>query len=409
MTQLLIVGQGLAGLFAASMAAEKGAQVTLVAHGRGGLGLSHGCIEVWGQSSPASMVRSLPASHPYTLTGLGNLHSAIEAFAGLVRKELLSYVGNLTRNLQLPTPLGCARYAALAPSSQAKGDLSDQGPALCIIGLQGFRDFHAGLLTSNLRRLGAPVDEVLVLPLIGAPSGRDAYAPDLARLFDQPPWRREVARGWKPRLTKSKRIGLPAVLGMENHGEVVADLENHLGVPIFEIPTLPPSVPGLRLERALRHACLRAGVNVVEGARVTGVVDGRSGGRLVSGVVAQTAGGPREITADAVLLASGGILHGGLIAMQDGRILESVFDLPVMHDDARGQWTAQTPWEPQPYATFGVSVNETMQPIGKDGRPLFDNLFAAGGLLAGADRTLEGSRQGIDLATAFAAVGVILG
>jgi anaerobic glycerol-3-phosphate dehydrogenase len=35
---------------------------------------------------------------------------------------------------------------------------------------------------------------------------------------------------------------------------------------------------------------------------------------------------------------------------------------------------------------------------------IYENVFAVGGLLAGADRNSEGSREGIDLATAWAAV-----
>jgi glycerol-3-phosphate dehydrogenase subunit B len=49
-----------------------------------------------------------------------------------------------------------------------------------------------------------------------------------------------------------------------------------------------------------------------------------------------------------------------------------------------------------------------MQPLNVDGKPIFDNLFAAGGLLAGADRGMEGSRQGIDLATAYRAIEAAL-
>jgi glycerol-3-phosphate dehydrogenase subunit B len=45
-----------------------------------------------------------------------------------------------------------------------------------------------------------------------------------------------------------------------------------------------------------------------------------------------------------------------------------------------------------------------MRPLGADGAPLLQNLFAAGGLLAGARRAEEGSRQGIGLATAWRAV-----
>ena len=83
---------------------------------------------------------------------------------------------------------------------------------------------------------------------------------------------------------------------------------------------------------------------------------------------------------------------------------ESVFDLPVSAD---GEWFGKLYWEHQPYAKFGLRVNARMQPADARGRILYPNVFAAGGLLAGADRTGEGSREGIDLATAFQAVAQI--
>lgn len=46
-------------------------------------------------------------------------------------------------------------------------------------------------------------------------------------------------------------IGLPAVLGLTDCAQVLHDAEDALEAHLFEIPTLPPSVPGLRLQRAL--------------------------------------------------------------------------------------------------------------------------------------------------------------
>jgi glycerol-3-phosphate dehydrogenase subunit B len=122
----------------------------------------------------------------------------------------------------------------------------------------------------------------------------------------------------------------------------------------------------------------------------------------------QTAGGPRLYAADVVLLATGGVLHGGLIHRQDGHVQESVFDLPVHYETGRVHWTSHSPIQIQPFSHFGLHVDDCMQPLGTDGCVLFENLFAAGGLIAGADRAIEGSRQGIDLATAFRAVEVAL-
>jgi glycerol-3-phosphate dehydrogenase subunit B len=167
-------------------------------------------------------------------------------------------------------------------------------------------------------------------------------------------------------------------------------------------------VPGLRLERALRQLAIDSGVDLIEGPEVRGEVDGRSAGKRVSGAVAASAGGPRAFRAQSVLLATGGPLHGGWAGLPNGEVQESVFNLPIEAEPDRDRWTVPAFFADQPFARFGMRVDARFRPCDRRGRPYFENLFAAGGLLAGADRALEGSRQGIDLATAHAAVEAAL-
>jgi glycerol-3-phosphate dehydrogenase subunit B len=124
----------------------------------------------------------------------------------------------------------------------------------------------------------------------------------------------------------------------------------------------------------------------------------------VLGVSAATPAGPRALDADFVLMATGAFLHGGLRATQSGRIVETVFDLPIESPRSRSEWVGETPLGSHPYDHYGVRVDERMQPVDSDGEPFFDNLYACGGVLGDADRFRDHSRQGIDLATAYAAV-----
>lgn len=403
----MIVGAGLTGLFAASLAARRGARVTLICHGRGGLEISHGCIDLLGGTPLQQGLRRLHRSHPYSLVGLETIVAALNALKEIAQANELEYLGGADAVMRLPTALGTLHPTALAPRSMAAGDASSSEP-YTIAGFQGFRDFHAHAVSTQLQASGLTVGPALELALPDAPRNRDAYATDLARLFDDPSRRANLARAWKPRMKGVIRLGLPAVLGFDQPQQALLDLEERLGVRLFEIPTLPPSVPGLRLERLLRKTALAAGCNLIEGARAVGRVDGRGGGRRVSGVMAFSAGGPRLHPARAVLLATGGFLHGGLVARQDGLIQESVFDLPVAADSRRASWVAESPFQPQPYALFGLRVDAQMRPLDIRGEPAYENVFAAGGLLAGVDRSLEGSRQGIDLATAHRAVEMAL-
>ena len=408
MTEVLVVGAGLTGLFASLLAAEHSDVVTLIAQGRGGLGLSHGCIDIWGRAAPSRALSRLRKSHPYRLAGKPALHAAVEFLDQITQQANYPFSGNISRNLRLPTALGSIHSTALAPQSLAQGDLSD-GTPFALAGIDNLRDFYPQLAASNLGHNGITVQSVLELPTPADGTCNDFSTSDLAQLFDQADWREEVARIWKPQLTGIKRLGLPAVLGLRDPQHVLEDLQERLGVTLFEIPTIPPSTPGLRLEAILRRKALNTGVHLIEGPRAIGRIDGRSKGRRVSGVVLQTAGGPRIHPADVVILATGGILNGGLVFQQDGSVQESVFDIPVNYDEGRDCWTTTSPIDSQPYSGYGILVNDQLRPLGTKMTPIFDNLYAAGGLLGGADRTMEGSRQGIDLATAYRAVEVALG
>ena len=57
--------------------------------------------------------------------------------------------------------------------------------------------------------------------------------------------RARVASELRGKLNGAQRVGMPAVLGLEEHTKVWQEFQDRLGVPVFEIPTLPPSVPGL--------------------------------------------------------------------------------------------------------------------------------------------------------------------
>ena len=71
-------------------------------------------------------------------------------------------------------------------------------------------------------------------------------------------------------LNGATRVGLPAVLGLNDYPQSWQHLQDLVGVPVFEIPTLPPSVPGMRLYNVFTNALARAGVQVLLNMPVDG-------------------------------------------------------------------------------------------------------------------------------------------
>jgi glycerol-3-phosphate dehydrogenase subunit B len=407
MPDLIVVGSGLTGLFAAVLAARRGAQVCVISQGRGGLSQAHGSIDVWAGGAPTRAIPQLRDSHPYASFGLHTVRHALDAFSQLMASLDYPFSGDLSTNITLPSPLGTPHITCLVPHSMAAGDLHAPAP-ITLLEIPAFRDAPLHLAAETLRKSGIDVRDVIPAPLPAYEPRRDVYSTEIARSFDDPEKRMEIARAWKPLLSQTRRVGIPAVLGLASSHQAHAALCDAWGIPVFEIPTLPPSLPGMRLEFHLRLLATRSGVSFVEGPRVIGRVDGRSGAHRVSGVVSLGAPAPHVYKADAVLLATGGFLHGGLVATQDGRVQESVFDLPLVYQPGREHWVVDAPFGSQPYAEFGVAVNGEMRPIGAGGEPIYENLFAAGGLLAGSDRAVEGSRQGISLASAYRAIQMAL-
>ena len=200
-----------------------------------------------------------------------------------------------------------------------------------------------------------------------------------------------------------RRLGLPAFLGLEKPLTALEHLDKALGLELFEIPILPPSVPGMRLFNLLRDDFQDHGGRLILGPDIRGKIDeGRAR------VVAEAHGRETEYRAEVIFLATGGFLNGGLAAEFDGSIREPVFNLPVPAPAARSAWTAERFLDPQPFARFGVRTNRTLQPLDAGGKPAAGNLRAIGSILAGADRLTEGSREGIELATAWRAVETIV-
>ncbi len=396
---LVIIGAGLSGLFAGCLAARRGKRALILARGLGGTHVGTGTIDVLSDLSSLDK-RQTTADHPYSLAGPRALRAALDELKAICAEAGYPLHGDLKSNFRLPTAAGAARQTCLAPETMIAGDLSRPEP-FALADLPGFRDFNAKLAIANLQSLVNSYQlSVIGLPLPQAPTRRDAYATDLALLFDRADYREQLIEAWRPLLANApKRIGLPAILGLDHAIEAKRHLDSALGVELFEIPILPPSVPGMRLFNLLRDDFQKHGGRIIIGPTASGhVVDKRAI------VTADMNGRVRDYEAEVILLATGGFLHGGLTGEFEGRVRESVFNLPIAAPSTRADWISEVFLGPHPFAKFGARVNKQLHPLGADGKPLASNLRAIGSLLAGADRLSEGSREGIALATAYRAV-----
>ncbi|MGE3138607.1 MAG: glycerol-3-phosphate dehydrogenase subunit GlpB [Thermoleophilia bacterium] len=413
MTRVVVIGAGLAGLTAALRLAEGGARVTVVATGSGSLPLSPGTIDVMGYDesgrvdAPGAAVAALAHSgHPYA-----QLSQVLDEALGWFRERVpaLRYVGGTDTNMLLPTAVGAPRPTALAPASMAAADLR-RGPRLVVVGLRVLKDFFPSLLADNLGRAAGLPAAVEVrhaeVPVSPHPGRADVAPQVFARaLDDEPGFRHALADGLLGVAAAGETLALPAVLGLKHHAEVHDELQQRLGVPVAEIATIPPSVPGLRLDRALRAAVDAAGGRVVVG---TSAVAGEDAGGALTGVVVEEAARRRTLPADAVVLATGGFSAGGLQLDSHGGLREAVLGLPVDGPPEGERGLSNRHLDHQPLMAAGVRTGADGRVVDGDGSVVWGNLWAAGTIVAGAHPWREKSGEGIAIAGGYrAATGIL--
>ena len=415
-----VVGAGLAGLSAALAAAESGARVQVMATGQAATHWSAGGIDA-GVAPGATTARAAVAAlavkpgHPYQVLG-GFLEEAVGWLGDILAAEGLSLTGTLDDPLRpVPTAIGATRMAAIVPDATAAA-LPPWAPdeTLVICGPAGFRDFWPEAIAASLRRPGAwrraagPARiEAVTVELHGLRGLRNLNGLVLARAFDDPAWREAafgaIARGIDGVAHGPGRVALPAVLGLQDHPAVLDFARRQLPLAPFEVALVPPSIPGQRLYGALRAALRARGGRLQVGEAVHGTI-GADGS--VRALRAPAAARDLVVSVGAVVLATGGIAGGGVIATDDGRLVEAVLGLPVFGPLDR-PWLAHDPFDPNGHAleTAGVVTDAQLRPLAPSGAgtPIADNVRVAGSLLAGQRYLRERCGDGVALASGLLA------
>jgi glycerol-3-phosphate dehydrogenase subunit B len=415
---VVVIGAGLAGLSAAIAAAESGAHVIVLAKGHAATHWGPGGIDVAGipaASTPRDGIHRLAGQigHPYAFLG-DDVAAALDWIRPHLAAGGVEYVGDLDTPLQLvPTSIGGTRRAAILPAGQAAA-LSPWavGERLVICGIAGFKDFWPEAIAASLsreriweggNRPASVIPVSVVLPGLAARRNLDAL--EIARRFDDPAWRataiEAMARAIASVPGSGGRVALPAVLGIREHAAVLAAVQQRLPAAPFEMPLVPPSAPGMRLYEALRAALIRAGGRAQIGEMIQRV---EHDGRRVTAVVSAAAARTFTVRTGALVLATGGIAGGGLVAERDGRLLEPILGLPVEAPPA-DDWLSVDAFDPagHPLEKAGIRTDAELRPVAADGVSLFDNVRVAGSLLAGQRYVRERCGDGVALTSGWRA------
>lgn len=412
-TDVAVVGSGLAALTAARAVQQAGREVTLIWPGLSSLYFLYATIDVLGYATadalepvtdPLTGVEQLVASqpdHPYARAGRAALEAGIELVCAWLAKAGLDWTGSLHKNVLLPTATGTPKPACLVPTSMVSGDLGRAEP-IAFCGFDGYQDFSPELAAANLGRewtAGGGRVSALRVPLPGFSGDRLFTSIDVARSFESSIFRDDVARRVRERVFGSTRVGMPAVLGLTRPDDVFLAFAEAVGHPVFEIPTVPPSVAGLRLFDRLRKHLQETGVDFVQAAPAhrAEVRDGRC-----ARIWVKSAGREHPIEARAFVLALEDWVDGALRAGVR-QVRDPFFGSLVAEHAEPIHRTSESFFAPHGFAAIGLPVTARLQPADENGRARADNVFLAGGAIAGYDPTGTKSRGGMAVATGYRA------
>lgn len=396
---VVVIGAELDGLLAALRLRELGHPVVLVARSAGSLHYAAGGVHVLGSvangsfrhavASPMTEMAQLDARHPYALAGSERARSAIDWASAMLGRCGIPANAPQGRNATAVTPAGLKQPIFMPAENQATFE-SIEGRRVAVVRFDGHRDLPAGLLLAALRDAGIDVQPVTV-----PPPSTNCDNLGIARGFD----RQVDLISWFASIAAQMPAGIevalfPAVLGLERHAEIIAAAAAALGVTVLEVPTLPPSVPGMRWARRLENELTSSGCIFRRGVRI--VAGDRDGDRICA-VIDENG---RRIEAAAVIVATGGVLMGGLDVEADGSIRETSLGLEVTQANplAAGSPTAML----AALHGAGIETDSSLRPS-RNGAASLRNLFVTGRSLAHWHPAEEISAEGVSIVTGWLA------
>jgi len=411
---LVVIGAGLAGMAAALFAVESGLKTVLVGSTAGETLFASGALDLLGihpleaqklWENPwdgiSLLIKDWP-EHPYARLGLKNIRNGWDAFLDILQRSDLGYRGRPERNIMLATCAGTVKITHQVPETMWPGVVAlKEKLATLIVDFEGMQDFSALQMVETLRsrwpRLRA---KRLEFPYLR--KSVDQQNVFMAEALTSPEVRARMAETVNSSLRGEEMVGMPAILGLRQSQAVLADLEEKIGVPVFEIPTMPPSVPGLRLKDAIEQELLRCRAVLMQGRRAVAI---NKNGRTCLSVVVQSERSRETVETRGIVLATGRFLGGGLVAGRKG-IREGLLDLPVYQPGKRNDWHLHNFLDPRghPVNRAGLEVDGFLRPLGPDRGCACENLFAAGSVLAHQDWKRMKCGSGLAIATAYGAV-----
>lgn len=411
----VIIGGGLAGMTCGIRLAEAGQRCAIVSQGQSAIHFSSGSFDLLGRlpdgrtvSDPeagiATLVEQCP-THPYAVIGAANCARYAQEAPELLRRAGVRVAGDSRRNHFRITPLGKTKSTWLTIDGYLTTAEAGKFPfrRVSIVNVEGFLDFYPEFIAEELGKCGVECrfgnfNHPDLEQIRRNPS--EMRSANIARVFDHEANLEALAESLRKQAEGCDALIVPAVIGL-NRSDSLAYLEERVGCPLYLVPTLPPSIPGIRAQQALQHRFRALGGEYFLGDSVLSAET--EAGRVQRIFTANHGNIPFE--AEHFVLATGSFFSKGLVATPD-RIVEPVFGADTVYTPNRSEWYTLRFFDRQQYQAFGIRTDAGLR-VMKEGSPL-ENLYCAGAGLSGFHPVQEECGAGVSLLSALHVAECIL-
>ena len=270
------------------------------------------------------------------------------------------------------------------------------GKKILVVNMAGFLDFNTKFVADSFEKYGAECRiSSINLPELERLriSPTEMRSTNIARVLENEKTLEALILELTGKISDFDIVALPAVFGLSSVASV-KKLKESLDIPVWLIPTMPPSVPGIRAQQQLRRSFEELGGVYMLGDTV---VKADFSGNKVQAVYSVNHG-DISFVAENFVLASGSYFSNGLVAQPDS-VIEPVFGSDVDFTPGRDSWYDKAFFNKQNYKTFGVATDDKLRiKIKGDAQR---NLFAIGSVLSGSNTIHEGCGAGISMLTAL--------
>lgn len=328
MYDVVVVGQGLTGLLSAITAKEQNQSVAIVSKGTGKIIQSTGVMDLVPGSKKAF-------SEWLELYGMKNhskinIKEAVKQFKHLMEKLGYPYNGDLEKPISMVTASGHLKETVLYPKTISPIPLAGH---VLIVGMREIVDFQPVFVQENLQKERPNLKISAINVSLGSSSERTMTQLDAARLMDQPTVRDHFLKQLKERMKEMKitnvdMVIFPSALGVSKWRENLDQFSVELNCPVTEAPGMPPNATAVRLNELLKKHAIKIGVRFYSDTEVNGY---KSNKNKVSSIRVKNSNRLLEITGHHFVIATGGILGGGLEVTSNG-MKETALNLNIDQD-----------------------------------------------------------------------------